>query len=111
MRKYTEEFKEKIRSDYQKGKFGYRRLSQKYGLTRGAIRHIIIDDEIKHRRDLLLNMKNENNQIEYLRTEAAFWKAYAEELEIKLKEDKEKAKKKQKSIQSKNLKLRKESLK
>ncbi len=95
MQKYSDELKIQILNDYQRNVFGYKKLAKKYGMTREAIRGIIITSYRIKKRDLFLNMKNKDDELEYYRTALAYWKTYAKNLEEHMKD--EKAKKKFKS--------------
>lgn len=77
--RYPIELKVKVLSEYEQGKLGYKLLGKKYGLKRDTVRGWVLaqkarkmtkDEELKLEKDLA-----------YYKTEAEFWKAYAEKLE------------------------------
>ncbi len=92
MQKYSDELKIQILNDYQREVFGYKKLAKKYGMTREAIRGIIINSYKIKKKDLFLNMKNKDDELEYYRTALAYWKTYAENLEEHIKDEKSKKK-------------------
>ncbi len=57
MSKYSTELKQQIVNDYQKGVVGYKRLAKKYGLTRDAIRGILVGNQKKEREKKLLKKR------------------------------------------------------
>ena len=48
MKRWPEELKVKLFNEYQEGKLGYKRLGQKYGLTRDNARYLIVSMKEKH---------------------------------------------------------------
>ena len=93
----------KVLAEYKAGIVGYKRLAVKYGLQRDTVRYWVLQQ--KAGRGLPVDTRNEKTideeqkDIEYYKTEAEYWKAYAKKLEaIRFPE----SKKKQQSKQSKN---------
>ncbi len=98
MVRHSLELKKQIRLDYQKGVFGYRKLSKKYGLTRDTIRYIILHQKGNNNNPLRSNMstnkpKLQTDDPEYLKTALEYWKTYAKNLEKHLKEEMQNKKK------------------
>lgn len=58
--KYSQELKRQIRSDYKAGVFGYKRLAKKYGLSRDAVRAIIISEKEKIQRMMLIAREDQS---------------------------------------------------
>ncbi len=90
MTRHSLELKKQICLDYQKGVFGYRKLSKKYGLTRDTIRYIILHQKGSKNNPLRSNMSTNKKQIydpEYLKTALEYWKTYAKNLEKHLEEE------------------------
>jgi hypothetical protein len=93
----------KVLAEYKAGVVGYKTLAVKYGLPRDTVRYWVLQQRAG--RGLPVDTKNEKTiideqkDIEYYKTEAEYWKAYAKKLEaIRFPE----SKKKQQSKQSKN---------
>lgn len=101
--RYPIDFRVKVVAEYKQGKVGYKTLANKYGLKRDTVRYWVLQ---KKSDDLMLmDTKNKETidesqkDIEYYKTEAEYWKAYAKRIEaIRFPE----SKKKQQSKQSKN---------
>lgn len=76
---YPIELKLKVLSEYEQGLVGYKRLGRKYGLKRDTVRSWVLANKAQ---DMT---KNEEIKLEkdltYYKTEAEFWKTYAEKLE------------------------------
>jgi hypothetical protein len=97
------DLKVKVLAEYKEGVVGYKTLAVKYGLKRDTVRYWVLQQ--KAVRGLPMDTINKNTiddeqkDIEYYKTEAEYWKAYAKKLEaIRFPE----SKKKQQSKQSKN---------
>ena len=92
----------KVLAEYKAGVVGYKTLAAKYGLQRDTVRYWVLQQRAG--RGLPVDTKNEKTiideqkDIEYYKTEAEYWKAYAKKLEaIRFPESK-----KQQSKLSKN---------
>ena len=100
---YPIDLRVKVLSEYKQGKVGYRTIAKKFGLERDTVRYWVLKSNSD--KSALMDTKNkesvpeETKDIEYYKTEAEYWKAYAKKLEaIRFPE----SKKKQQSKQSKN---------
>ena len=85
----------KVLAEYKAGVVGYKTLAVKYGLQRDTVRYWVLQQRAG--RGLPVEIRNEitidDNQkdIEYYKTEAEYWKAYAKKLEaIRFQERKKK---------------------
>ena len=94
------DLKVKVLAEYKEGVVGYRTLAVKYGLKRDTVRYWVLQQ--KAGRGLPMDTINKNTiddeqkDIEYYKTEAVYWKAYAKKLEsIKFPESKKKQQLKQ----------------
>ena len=93
----------KVLAEYKAGVVGYKTLAVKYGLQRDTVRYWVLQQRagrglpVETRNEIAID--DEQKDIEYYKTEAEYWKAYAKKLEaIRFPE----SKKKQQSKQSKN---------
>ena len=93
----------KVLAEYKAGVVGYKTLAVKYGLQRDTVRYWVLQQRagrglpVETRNEITID--DEQKDIEYYKTEAEYWKAYAKKLEaIRFPE----SKKKQQSKQSKN---------
>ena len=100
---YPIDLRIKVLSEYKLGKVGYHTLAKKYGLERDTVRYWVLKS--RSDKSALMDTKNKETvdetqkDIDYYKTEAEYWKAYAKKLEaIRFPE----SKKKQQSKQSKN---------
>ena len=100
---YPIDLRIKVLAEYKAGVVGYKTLAVKYGLPRDTVRYWVLQQ--KAGRGLPVDTRDEKTideeqkDIEYYKTEAEYWKAYAKKLEaIRFPENK----KKQQSKQSKN---------
>ena len=100
---YPIDLRVKVLSEYKQGKIGYQTIAKKFGLERDTVRYWVLKS--RSDKSVLMDSKNkdtvseETKDIEYYKTEAEYWKAYAKKLEaIRFPE----SKKKQQSKQSKN---------
>lgn len=79
--RYSIELKMKVLSEYERGKIGYKQLARKYGLKRDTVREWVLTKMVQSM------TKDEEEKLEkdlaYYKTEAEFWKTYAEKLEEK----------------------------
>ena len=85
----------KVLAEYKAGVVGYKKLAVKYGLQRDTVRYW--DLQQKAGRGLPVDTRDEKTideeqkDIEYYKTEAEYWKAYAKKLEaIRFPESKKK---------------------
>ena len=77
---YPIELKLKILSEYEQGKNGYKRLAKKYGLQRDTVRYWVLNGKVHTMaKDEDINLER---NLAYYKTEAEFWKTYAEKLEV-----------------------------
>ena len=100
---YPIDLRIKVLAEYKAGVVGYKTLAAKYGLQRDTVRYWILRQKagrglpVETRNEITID--DEQKDIEYYKTEAEYWKAYAKKLEaIRFPE----SKKKQQSKRSKN---------
>lgn len=103
--RYREELKEQIIAEYAKKELGYKKIAQKFGMTRDAVRGIILRSEPKKCEDNMENISLENpkinnknldketiEHIKNLEAKVSFLQNYNKILESHIDKDKKKMK-------------------
>lgn len=90
--KYSEIMKEKIRLEYKPYEYGYKKQAKKYGLKRDTVRAIILRKKRTGIRTIMpeteeLKFKSIEEELEYYKTAAMYFKAYSKRFEINMAED------------------------
>lgn len=84
MGKYSIELKNAICHDYVAGKFGYKKLAKKYGLNRDTVRWIVLNHSYIQGQESLedlypdMKFKDKDEELEFYKCAAAYWRNFAE---------------------------------
>jgi len=92
---FTDEFKRNVVSEYRQGIFGYKKLAKKYSIDRDRVRRWVLQTPITieeaMKKDKPLEFTSIEEEVQYLRDAAMYWKTYAEILAREVPLDKKKA--------------------
>lgn len=80
-RKYSEELKAVIRSEYQEGVNGYKKLARKYGIPRDRIRDIVLSGKQTNKVEYVpkeLKFDSIEEELAYYKTAAMYFETYAQ---------------------------------